>query len=254
MLIDTHAHINDPRLLPEAERIYSNLEKDGLSAAINIGYDRPSSEVCLDLANKFEKFYAVLGVHPHDSRLATKEDYDFFAKNASDPKVVAIGETGLDYYYDHSERETQKKVFIEHLELADSLKLPVVIHLRDAYQDMLSIFKEKKSLLNSGVVLHCYSGSVETLREFLKFDDIYFSYGGAITFKNTNKKEVVLATPRDRVLLETDCPYMTPAPHRGETNYPAYINLVRDKMREWIDGDIDEITTENAKRLFKKLN
>lgn len=254
MLIDTHAHLNDPRLYPEAENLVANMAEDNLEAIVNVSYDRKSCEVSLKLAEKYEKVYAVLGIHPHDSRLAKRDDYDFIAKNAANPKVLAVGETGLDYFYDHSDRETQKRVFIEHLELADSLNLPVVIHLRDAYQDMYGLLNDHKRLFSNGLMLHCYSGSLEMLKQFLKFDPIYFSYGGAVTFKNADKEGVVKATPIDRLLLETDCPYMTPVPFRGQINYPKYINYVKDKIQGWLkDCDVEAITTQNAKTLFKKL-
>ncbi|MFA5450181.1 MAG: TatD family hydrolase [Clostridia bacterium] len=254
MIIDTHAHLNDKRLLPQVNDIVRDMEQDNLLAVINVGYDRKSSEISYSLSQEHKRIYAAVGIHPHDSRLKRQEDYDYFAAIASDPKVVAIGETGLDYYYDHSPRDVQKKVFAEHLELANGLKLPVVIHLRDAYKDMFDILKDNKHYLNNGAVLHCYSGSAEMLREYLKFDPIYFSYGGAITFANANKRDIVLSTPIDRLLLETDCPYMTPVPHRGKTNYPKYVNLVASKIQEWLPNtDIANVTTRNAKSLFGKL-
>jgi TatD DNase family protein len=254
MLIDTHAHLNDERLLPEVEKIVKEMKSKNLEAIVNVGYDRKSSEISLELSEKYSTVYAVLGIHPHDSRLAAKEDYDFIGASALNSKVVGIGETGLDYFYDLSDRETQKRVFVEHLELADSLKLPVVIHLRDAYSDMYQLLKDNKKYLNNGAMLHCYSGSLEMLKLFLKFDSVYFSYGGAITFKNAQKEEIVLATPLDRLLVETDCPYMTPVPYRGKTNCPEYVNLVADKIKSWLpDKDIESITTANAKTLFKKI-
>lgn len=254
MLIDTHAHLNDERLLGRAEEIVSGMAAANLAAIVNVGYDRASSESAFALSNKYEKLYAVLGIHPHDARLAATDDYDYIKNVANNPKVVAIGETGLDFFYDRSDRDTQKRVFIEHLELASSLKLPVVIHMRDAYEETYRILQDHKALLHYGAVMHCYMGSLEMLKRFCAFDTLYYSYGGAITFKNAKKEDVVKATPLDRLLLETDCPYMSPVPHRSKDNEPKYIHFVKDKIQESMpDVDIASVTTANALSLFKRI-
>lgn len=256
MLIDTHAHLNDPRLFAQAHDIIGSMKEDNLEALINVGYNYASSKDSYDLAQKYDNVYAAVGIHPHDAKTADKGAYDYFSSASANNKIVAIGEIGLDFYYDHSPRDIQQKVFLEQLELAHSLKLPVIIHLRDAYQLMLNLLIENKQKLAFGGALHCYGGSVEMLREFDKLD-LYFSFGGAITFKNAvNKPNVVKATPLDRLLLETDCPYMTPVPHRGKLNYPKYINLVAEKAASFTGlplQKIEEITTKNAKTLFKKI-
>lgn len=250
MLIDTHAHINDNRLLPSAAEIARDMPKDGLSHIINVGYDRQSSEDAVALAANYSGMYAAVGIHPHDSRLATQADYDRFEAMSAMPKVVAYGEIGLDYYYDHSDRDTQKRVFCEQLEVAQSVQKPVVIHLRDAYGDMLILLKDNLNKLDNGFVLHCYSGSADMAKEYAKLG-AYFSFGGAITFKNSNKEGVLRAIPQDKIMLETDCPYMTPVPHRGKDNLPKYINLVSDKMQQWFPNiDIAALTSDNAKRFF----
>lgn len=251
MLIDSHAHINDERLLPEADAIASSMADDKLKAIINAGYDRPSSELAVELAGNYPGFFATVGIHPHDSKDATKDDYLLFEKLSSNDKVVAVGEIGLDFYYDLSERDVQKRVFIEQLELADAVELPVVLHVRDAYGPALDILKANKRFLRHGGVMHSYAGSKETLREVLDLG-LHVSYGGVITFKNFGKADVVKATPLDRMLIETDCPYLTPVPHRGKTNYPKYVGLVKDKLTEWFPGeDIGAVTTKNAEELFK---
>lgn len=250
MLIDSHAHINDERLLPDAKRIASDMEVDNLKAIINAGYDRPSSECAVELAKSYKGFYATVGIHPHDSKTATQDDYLLFEKLAVEQKVVAVGEIGLDFYYDLSERDVQKRVFIEQLELADAVGLPVVLHVRDAYGTALDILKANKQFLRHGGVMHSYAGSKETLREVLNLG-LCVSYGGVTTFKNFGKADVVKATPLERMLLETDCPYLTPVPYRGKTNYPKYVGLVKDKISEWFpDDDIETITTKNAEELF----
>lgn len=257
MIIDSHAHLNDEKLFPLAEEIHAGLEKNGLSAVVNVGYDEESCLKCVALAEQYRKFYAVVGMHPHDSRLADNAFYDLLTRLSEGKKVLAIGEIGLDYYYDLSPRETQKKVFLEQLELARALKKPVVIHLRDAYGDMYKLLKENRPLSEYGFLLHCYSGSKEMLAEFAKMG-AYFSFGGAVTFKNAvDKPDVVRSAPTDRLLLETDCPYMTPVPFRGKPNRPEYIVYTAEKIASFLGKDreeIEDITLKNTKEFFKKIN
>lgn len=250
MLIDTHAHVNDERLLPFAADIHDGLKAAGIEKVIVAGYDRASSERAVELSREYPAYYSSVGIHPHDSRLAAADDYALFEALSADPKCVAIGETGLDYYYDLSERETQKRVFAEHIELAYSLKKPIIIHVRDAYGDALKLLKDNSGLLTYGGVMHCFGGSAETMREFVKLG-LYIAFGGAVTFKNFAKADVVKAVLAERLLLETDCPYMTPVPFRGKDNRPEYIGLVRDKIQEWRqDICVEEVTYKNAKTLF----
>lgn len=251
MIIDTHAHLNDERLVPLVQEIMGTMQEKGLGAIINVGYDRPSSELALKQAREYENLYAVVGIHPHDAKAQTQDDYRYFESVSQDKKVVAIGEIGLDFYYDLSDRDVQKRVFVEQLELAHALKLPVVMHVRDAYGLALEILKENKRFLEYSGVMHCYAGSKELLKEFVDLG-LYASFGGVTTFKNFGKAEVVKYCPSDRLLLETDCPYMTPVPYRGKTNMPEYITLVRDKIQEWRDDvDVESVTTRNARSLFK---
>lgn len=253
MIIDSHTHLNDKRLLPYVDEIVADMEKDNLKAIINVGYDRESTETSFDLACRYEKIYATVGIHPHDSNKATKGDYERFAQLSKHKKVVAIGEIGLDFFYDYSERDVQEKVFLEQMDLAYNLHMPMVLHLRDAYQLMYKLLKENMHKLEYGAVLHCYSGSKEMLLEFAKLN-LYFSYGGAITFKNaTEKPDIVRSTPIERLLIETDCPYMTPHPFRGKTNFPKYTNLVCDKLSEILNMDkdkLEDITVKNTERFF----
>lgn len=251
MLIDTHAHINDERLLPRAAEIHESMPEKGIESLIVVGYERPSSESAVELSLKYPRFYAAVGIHPHDSKTASIEDYDRFKELSELLKTVAIGEIGLDYYYDLSDRDVQKRVFHEQIELAHSLKKPMIFHIRDAYGDALQILKEHRGDLEYGGVMHCYGGSTEMMREFVKLG-LHIAFGGAVTFKNFGKAEVVKAVPADRLLLETDCPYMTPVPFRGKDNIPEYIAFVRDKIQEWrTDISVEEVTSENARTLFK---
>ncbi|MEG1529673.1 MAG: TatD family hydrolase [Clostridia bacterium] len=255
-IIDTHCHLNDERLWNDHESLISGLSTYEIESVVCVGYDTASSKMSFDLATKFDAVYAAVGIHPHDSKTATDDDYSQFKGFSANKKVVAIGEIGLDYFYDLSPRDDQKRVFVEQLELADSVNLPVILHIRDAYEDARAILFDNKNKLNNGFVLHCYSGSPEYVKIFDKLDAFY-SFGGAITFKNARRNlEAMMAVPKDRLLLETDCPYMTPTPYRGQTNLPKYINLVADKMADELKIDRAELvekTTFNAKTLFTRL-
>lgn len=256
MLIDTHCHLTDERLAPEVEDIIRSMPADGLSALVTVGYDRESSLAGLRLAEEYADVWCTLGVHPHDADKLDDATAAEFVALAAHPKVLAIGEIGLDYYYDLSPREVQKDAFRRQIVLADECGLPVCLHVRDAYGDCLDILTECRDRLSHGVLLHCYSGSAEMVREFDRFG-AYFAFGGAITFKNARRNlEALSVVPRDRLLLETDCPYMAPVPYRGRTNRPAYVSLVADKAAE-VTGmsreEIERVTTENAKRLFIKM-
>lgn len=256
MLIDTHCHLNDEQLVERADEIVGAFSRDGIECAVCVGYDLPSSVLARDLAQRYEKLYFASGIHPHDSKTATADAYDKLRALATDGKCVAIGEIGLDYYYDNSIRTEQRKAFCEQLEMADELYLPVVLHVRDAYEDARQILFDMKSRLRCGVLLHCYSGSAEYVDIFDKLD-AYYSFGGAITFKNARRNVEALAkVPFERLVLETDCPYMTPVPFRGKVNEPKYVNLVADKACEVLGVDrhtLDEQTTKNAKRLFYRI-
>lgn len=256
MMIDTHSHLNDERLIGEADRIVGEFDEYGIESTICVGYDMPSSELAVQLADKYDRVYAAIGIHPHDSTTADYPAYERLATLSSSKKVVAIGEIGLDYYYDNSPRAIQQGAFREQIELADTLGLPIILHVRDAYEDAKRILFENARYLNNGVLLHCYSGSAELVRDFDRIG-AYYAFGGAITFKNARRNiEALKAVPLDRLLFETDCPYMTPVPHRGETNEPKYISLVADKAAEVLGMDrqkLEEITTNNAKTLFIRM-
>ena len=233
------------------------MESDGLAAINNVGYDVKSSLVAVELAARFDKYFATVGIHPHDAKTAKESDYALFEKLVKEnDKVVAIGEIGLDFHYDLSPREDQERVFVDQLRLAHSLHMPTVVHLREAYGVMTRLLKENEKYLEYGVLLHCYSGSKELVKEYEKYD-LYYSFGGAITFKNAvDKPDVVRACPLDRILLETDCPYMTPVPFRGTTNEPARIGLVADRISDILGLDrhhTETVTYNNTKRFFARM-
>ena len=256
MLIDTHCHLNDVKLLCNADRIVASFKDDGLESAICVGYDMPSSECAVTLAEKFEEIYAAVGVHPHDADTLDDEACQRILELAKHKKVVAIGEIGLDYYYDLSEREVQKSAFAKQIELANQAELPIALHVRDAYEDTRKILFDMKGYIKNGLLLHCYSGSSEYVKIFDKLD-AYYAFGGAITFKNAKHNlESLAVVPKGRLLLETDCPYMTPVPFRGKTNEPKYVSLVAQKAAQVLGmsvEEIEEITTQNAKRLFTRM-
>ena len=256
MIIDSHCHLTDERLYPIVDDIVKGLNANGIESVITVGYDLPSSTLGVDIARRYKEVYATVGMHPHDSRLMTAEIYDIFRNLSADEKVVGIGEIGLDYHYDLSPRDVQQKVFEEQIELADSLRLPVALHVREAYEDTRKILENNKAKLSHGVLLHCYSGSAEMVKVFSKYD-AFFAFGGPITFKNAvHNIEALRAVPLDRLLFETDAPYMTPVPFRGKTNEPKHTALVVKKASEVLGVDENELiekSNKNTKTLFYKM-
>ncbi len=254
MIIDTHAHLSDERLIGRIDEIVGGLSGEGIESVFEVGFDLQSSRSAIRLSDKYPQIYAIIGSHPHEAKDFNKEIAAEYVRLASLEKVLAIGEIGLDYYYDLSPRSVQKDVFAQQIEIAYEAKLPIVLHVRDAYQDCLDVLTAYKDKLNKGVLMHCYSSSAEMLKRFDKFD-CYYALGGAITFKNAKKDDVISAIPEDRLLVETDSPYMTPVPYRGQPNEPKYINYVVDKIasvRGIARERVVEITRQNAKRLFFK--
>ena len=256
MFIDSHAHLNDDKLYPQADEVVGRALRSNVGKIINVGYDLQSSKRSVELAERFEQVYCAVGMHPHDSKSADTALYDYIKSVANLSKTVAVGEIGLDFHYDLSPRDIQQKVFIEQLELACALKLPVIIHSREADMLTLKILNENKSYLQWGGILHCYGASAEMVKEYNKLD-LFYSFGGSITFKNAKEKPLVLKTvPKNKLLIETDCPYMTPVPFRGKDNEPSYIPYIAEKMAEILNLDlaeIMEITKRNTEALFFKI-
>jgi TatD DNase family protein len=250
-MIDSHAHLNDPRFAEDLADVVLRAREAGVTEIVNVGYDLSSSEAAVQLAEGFPGLWAVVGLHPHDAKLWNEELESRLEELAGHPRVLAIGEAGLDYYYDNSPREEQRAAFRSQLALAERLGLPVVIHSREAVQDTLEILREHTQV---ECLLHCYSGSAETARTYLEMGH-YFSFGGPITFQNANRlRSVVAEIPLERILLETDCPYLTPHPHRGKRNEPAYLGLIAGKLAEIHGVSVEEvvrITAANARRFFR---
>lgn len=253
MLFDTHAHLDDEKFDQDREGLIESLPHRGIGRVICPGVDIKSSEKCVELAEKYEIIYAGVGVHPHEAG-GVEENYIHTLESlAGREKVVAIGEIGLDYHYDFSPRDIQRERFAEQIGLASKLGLPIIVHDRESHQDVLDILKGSGDL-SMGGVMHCYSGSWEMAKIFLGLG-FYLSLGGALTFKNAKRPlEIAKNMPMDRLLIETDSPYMTPVPYRGKRNDPGYVSLVADKIADLRGISIEEVkrtTYENAKRLFK---
>lgn len=253
MLFDTHAHYDDERFNKDRYEVIESVHQKGVSYILNASSDMKSIKLSLELAQKYPYVYAAIGIHPHCATEITDEILASLYELSSNKKVVAIGEIGLDYHYDFSPREIQKKVFSKQINIAKELSLPIIIHNRESHEDVLNIIVKEKAK-DIGGVFHCYSGSAEMAREVLN-NNFYISVGGPVTFKNAKKVlEVTKYIPKDRLLVETDCPYLTPEPFRGKRNDSGYLRYIIEKVAE-IKGmtfeEIAEITAKNAIRLFR---
>jgi len=253
VLIDTHCHLNHPDLAGDFAGVLHRAAEAGVDRIVCVGFDLSSSALAVRLARETRVVYATVGVHPHDAEGFGDEDEERLTKLAEESKkVVAIGETGLDYFRNFSPREEQREAYRRHIRLARELNLPLVVHSRDAGGDVLSALQEE-GLPPRGVILHCFSGDLNLAREALELG-CYLGIAGPITFQNAEAfRQVVMELALDRLLLETDAPYLAPHPHRGERNEPAYLRLVADKLADVKGLSLDEAaaqTTSNASRLF----
>ena len=250
-LIDTHSHIDMIEKI-SIEEVLKNADKNNVNKIVlPCAYAKDIDKI-IDICHKYDNVYSYLGIHPSevkdwDETIAEKIEY--YAK--SNKKVIGIGEIGLDYYWDKSFNDLQKKIFIKQIKLANKLNLPMNIHDRDAHKDTFEMLKEYNK--DSTVIMHCFSGSTEFARECVKAG-FYIALGGVVTFKNAAKtKEVAQSVPLDRLLLETDAPYLTPVPHRGEENQPAFVKFTAEtiaQLRGMTFEEIADITTQNAERIL----
>ena len=255
-MIDTHLHLDDSALSARVDEIYEAFDEYGIEFVINNSCDMQTMLAGVELANRYEKVFATVGIHPHESKHFNRDFARKMEQLAANEKVVAIGEIGLDYYYDLSDRQTQRDVFAEQLEIADRLHLPVTLHIRDAYGDAWDILRAQKRHLNNGVLWHCYSGSAEFARQAVR-EGHYFAFGGAITFKNANKADVFAQIPIDRVMSETDSPYMSPVPLRGTVNTPLNVPIIVNKMASFYGVAVEVMEArirENTLGFFPKIN
>ncbi|MGI6565947.1 MAG: TatD family hydrolase [Limnochordia bacterium] len=249
-LIDTHCHLNDPRFESDLPEVIQRARSAGVTELVNIGYDLDSSRKGIELAALYSGLKTTVGIHPHDADTADEAALAELAKLAGAESVAAIGEIGLDYYYDNSPRELQRLAFRRQMELAKEMDLPVVIHSRSAAQETLEILQEFAPLRG---IMHCFSGSFETAQICMDLG-LYIAFGGAITFKNADRLRGVAArVPLERTVLETDCPYLSPEPWRGRRNEPAYLVSVLAKLAELkqvSEAEAARITTVNARNVF----
>ena len=255
MFIDTHCHIDDAKFSYK-DLVYNNLVDNNVIYAINMSCDKKSLKDSVNLAEKYERVYFGAGIHPSDIDDLNDDAVELIIKLSGHRKCVAIGEIGLDYHFEPFDKDKQINGLIKQIEIASAVSLPVSIHCRDATLDMLNILKDNKSKLQNGVIMHCFSGSVETAKELIK-NGIYISFGGTLTFKNSkNIKEVAKEIPLDFILTETDSPYLSPEPFRGQVNEPKNVSYVLEYLAflRGIEREaLSEIILNNAKRLMKKL-
>ena len=253
MIFDTHCHLNDENLYPRIDEVIENAKKTGVKKFLVVGYDGPSSKLAVDIANRFVECYAAIGYHPTEIFNVSDEEYNKTMSLVSNKKVVAIGEIGLDYHWikDCEQREKQKEWFIKQIDFANKHHLPISIHNRESTEDCVKILKEHTPIY--GGIMHCYSGSVETMYEVIDLG-LLISLGGTVTFTNAKTpKEVAEEVPLEKLVIETDAPYLTPHPHRGEKNEPKYICLVLDeisRLKKMSKKHLEDVIYKNSLRVF----
>ena len=252
-MIDSHCHINDELYKNNPAEYVKEAEKAGVFQFLVVGFDEKSSELAVEIANENPSCFAAIGIHPSDTKKALPDDLEKIKKLGSNKKAIAVGEIGLDYYWDKDEdvKTQQREYFIKQINIANELNLPISIHCRDAIDECLQILKENP--VKRGGIMHCYAGSLEMASDFIKLGFL-LGLGGTVTFKNSVRpKEVAAHVPSDSYVLETDAPYLTPHPYRGKENHSKYLYLVRDQIAE-LRGispeQVDKETTENFKRVF----
>ena len=252
MLFDTHVHLNAEQFEEDLAEVIARAQEAGVTNMVVVGFDRPTITKAMELVEEYDFLYAAVGWHPVDAIDMTDADLEWIESLTAHPKVVAIGEMGLDYYWDKSPKDIQMEVFRKQIRLAKKVKLPIIIHNREATADTIAILQEEGAA-EVGGIMHCFSGSVETAKVCVDMN-FYISLGGPVTFKNAKKpKEVAAEVPLDRLLIETDCPYLAPHPYRGKRNEPSYVKLVAEQIAEIKQISIEEVsqvTTANAKKLF----
>lgn len=252
MLIDSHAHLDSSQFKEDLDEVMKKIEESGVELVINPAANMSSSRKIVELVKKYTLLYGAVGVHPHDTTDMKEKDLSEIKELAKKEKIVAIGEIGLDYYYDHSPRDIQKKMFIEQIKIAKELKLPIIVHEREAAKDVYDIIREENTEELKGVI-HCFSGSLEMALEYIKLG-FYISFGGPVTFKNAKKAKLVVSeAPIENILVETDSPYLTPTPYRGKRNDSTYLKYIVEEISKLKNMDYDtisEITNKNTKKLF----
>lgn len=252
MLFDSHAHINDLKLIDRVSEIIDNALENKVNKIICVGYDKESSLKAIVLSKEYDSVYAAIGVHPSEAK-EFDIDIQWIEKYIDDPKVVAIGEIGLDYYWDKTFKEEQKEVFTRQIELANKYKKPFIVHMRDATSDTYEIIRDTKDSSLSGV-MHCYSASKESMKQFVDLN-MYISLAGPVTFKNAKvPKEVAKEVPIDRLLVETDCPYLSPTPFRGKVNEPKNVLYIAEEIANLRGMSFEDLSIQTYKNTCKLFN
>lgn len=252
-MIDTHCHINDDLYKNNPSDYVTEAKLAGVTKFLVVGFDLKSSQEAVTISEQFKECFAAVGIHPSDVKKIENKNIEKLKELAASKKVIAIGEIGLDYYWDKEEvvLKEQKEWFIKQINLANKLNLPISIHCREAIEDCLKILKENPA--KKGGIMHCYAGSVESAKEFIKLGFL-LGFGGTVTFKNSVRpKEVISSIPSTSYVLETDAPYLTPHPFRGKENHSKYLYLVRDKIAELRNISADQVekeTEDNFRRVF----
>lgn len=254
MFIDTHCHLNDEKF-GDLDDVISRMRDEGVHLAVCAGYDLPSSYRAAELAETYEEVYFTAGIHPDAEKSVSKQSLKELSALCAHKKCLAVGEIGLDYHYLPFDKEGQKRAFAAQIELAAQVNLPFCVHARDCAGELLPFLREREALLKNGFVMHCYSGSAETARELVKLG-AYLSFAGPLTFKNARSlPEVAASAPLERLLTETDSPYLSPHPYRGERNEPARVRLVAEELariRGQDDAALALAIDGNARRIFPK--
>jgi len=258
MFVDSHAHLDSKQFDSDREQVIARAREAGVQTIVAIGNgDGPEDVDCgIRLAEKYDFIYATLGIHPHEARLANEDAYQNMERLAKHPKVIAWGEIGLDYYYDHSPREVQKEVFTRQMELAATAKLPIVIHCRpseasdNAWDDCLGLIREHWAAKGLGGILHCFTGNWTQGKSALDMG-FMISFAGNVTFPKAQQiRDVALQVPLERMLIETDSPYLAPVPHRGKRNEPAFVNETARKLGELLGRSAEEVGRQTSRNFY----
>lgn len=252
MFFDTHAHLDDEKFSADRAAVIQRAKQAGVGLIVNVGYDVEHAKNTVAMTKEYDFIYGSVGIHPHEAKELDENALEELYRLVREPKIVAVGEVGLDYYWNHSPHEVQKKVFRQMITFAKEVNKPLIIHDRDAHQDIFDILKEEGAMQVGGI-FHCYSGSWPLAREAVKMG-FYISLAGPLTFNNAAKLwEVVKMVPLDNLLIETDCPYLAPMPFRGKRNEPAHVIKIAEKIAEIKGVSLEEVankTTENGKKIF----
>ncbi|MEI3604556.1 TatD family hydrolase [Pseudogracilibacillus sp. SE30717A] len=253
MLFDTHVHLNARQYKDDREEVIQRAFAQGVTHMVVVGFDDETIPLAIEIAEKYDTIYAAVGWHPVDAIHYEEKHLAYLERLSKHPKVVALGEMGLDYYWDTSPKDIQEQVFRKQIQLAKRVNMPIIIHNRDATEDVIRILQEENAK-EIGGIMHCFSGTAADVQACLDMN-FYISLGGPVTFKNAKEvQEIAKIIPLERLLIETDCPYLAPHPYRGKRNEPAYVSFIAEKIAELKEMDVEEVgevTFQNAMKFFR---